>query len=147
MKNMVRYIEISALAHSTEVVSRVKEAMLNLVPQHLRAHAKVGETLLTGHYGNPIRRLQLRLEVGAEECARYIASRLSDADKRVLTATLDLRLHKSTLYIKLSKQDAYLGEVKLYEGDDSIKVVIGLRADRRPVRGILEELGFILESG
>jgi len=64
---------------------------------------------------------------------------MTETDKRIIDTTLDNRLTSSHLYIRLSKQEAYQGNIVLYEGDDIIKIVATLNRNvsKEDLRNIL----------
>lgn len=129
---MVRRIEISEVVisthcHATEDLEKVKKALMNVISSELRSTAKLHSEVLHGHYGNPIVKLETRFRGDdAYNIVKYIMALISDADQRYLLASLDIRYNAkdNKLYLRLDKQEAYLGNIVLYEGDDSIKVSI-----------------------
>ncbi|ABM80414.1 RNA-binding domain-containing protein [Hyperthermus butylicus] len=141
-------VEISVHAHATEDVGRVKQAVLNLLPESVHDKAVFEEQVLEGHHGNPITRIRLRLrDRDAEEFIKHLASMLSDTEKRVLRAMLGDRYdeRQGRMYIRLSKQDAFLGDARLYDGDDVVHIVIILRGSPKleEVARVLGELGLL----
>ncbi|NOZ89459.1 MAG: hypothetical protein GXO15_05995, partial [Crenarchaeota archaeon] len=78
-------VEIAAHAHATEDVDKVVEAVMGLLPETLRGRVEPLVVTVEGHHGNPITRIVVRLEgVDAEEFLRSLASRLGDAERRIL---------------------------------------------------------------
>ena len=141
-------VEISVHAHATENVDRVKQAVLNLLPEDMRGRASFEEQVLEGHHGNPITRIRLRLrDRDAEEFIKRLASMLSDTEKRVLRAMLSDRYdeRQGRIYVRLSKQDAFLGEARLYDGDDVVHIVVILRGSPKleEATRVLSELGLL----
>jgi len=98
---------------------------------------------LEGHYGNPVTRIVTRLKGRwAEGTARYILSNLDRGDFETLIFTLDRRFDgKGRVFIRLSKQDAYLGKLRIAEGDDIIRIVMTLPGTRK-----IEDVEKILRS-
>jgi len=148
MPTRVLRVELAVHAHATEDPGRVRAALLNLLPEELRGRVRVEESVVEGHYSNPIRRMVARLEGGdAEAFLRYLASRLGGQERRVLRFMLESRYDEKSgrFYLRLGKQDAYLGEVRFVDGDDVVHVVIVLRGSPRLDRalGALEELGLL----
>ncbi|MDK2384485.1 MAG: RNA-binding domain-containing protein, partial [Candidatus Korarchaeota archaeon] len=84
---------------------------LNAVPPGLRDKVRIEETLSRGHHGNPIRMLRVSLQGReAEEALRWILGGLSESDLRLLELSLASRMDRGGhLYLRLDKQDAYLG--------------------------------------
>uniref|UniRef100_A0A7C5UVZ9 Exosome protein n=1 Tax=Ignisphaera aggregans TaxID=334771 RepID=A0A7C5UVZ9_9CREN len=129
---MNRKIELSEVilsthCHATEDLEKVKKALMNSIPLELRSIADVHSETLHGYHGNPIVKLEVRFKGDdAFNVVKYIISMLSDVDKRYLLNSLDMRYNRkdNKLFLRLDKQEAYLGNISLYEGDDSIKVSI-----------------------
>jgi len=141
-------VELAVHAHATEDPARVRQALLNLVPEAIRGRVRLEESVVEGHYSNPIRRIVARLEgPEAEEFLRGLASRLDEAERKVLRFMLESRYDEKSgrFYLRLGKQDAYLGEVRFVDGDDVVHVVIVLRGSPRLEKAmkVLEELGLL----
>ena len=135
-------------AHATEDVERVKQALLNLLPDCVREKVVFSEAVVEGHYSNPIRRMTVHISgEDAIKVLEYLGSKLDDIEKSALMASLDLRYDEKEgrLYMRFSKQDAFLGRVKLYDGDDVVRVVVVFRGSPRleDVKHILEEVGLL----
>ena len=146
MKQKVRLVEvtISTHCHATEDLERVKNALLNVIPEDLRSSAKFVVQELKGYYGNPITRISTSFRgENAEKVLKYILSKLPDHDKNYLLYSLEQRYDKKSnkVFIRLNKQEAYLGTLTLYEGSDAIKVVASFSIIRSldEVRKYLEE--------
>ena len=137
-------IELSTSAHATEDLSKVKQALLSLIPAEYRGSIEIEETVYEGHYGNPITRLVVRLKgKKADRVFKYIVSSLSDTDRNILKATLKNRVdERGHLYMRISKQDASQGKITLYEGDDVIRIVVTIDypATRERIERLLEEV-------
>ncbi len=142
-------VELAAHAHATEDPDRVEKALLNLVPDGLKNRVKIERKVLEGHYNNPITRIVARLEGrDAEEFVKGLGEMLNEQDKRILSALFESRYDERSgrLFIRFSKQDAYMGEIRLHDGDDVVHVVIQLRgAPRlRKAEEILREAGLLV---
>lgn len=141
-------VELAVHVHATESYDKVKQALLSLIPDSARGDVVFDEQVLEGHYGNPITRIVARIRgARAREVLEHIASRLGDVDKKLLKTMLENRYDSRSgrLYLRVSKQDAYLGHVRLLDSDDVIKITIVLRGSPRleEVLGILQELGLV----
>lgn len=143
----VRDLEISTIAHATEDYSKVERAVLNILPPDLRDlyanRIEYQDTL--GHYKNPIR--LYRLEISGKdslEILKWILGRLSRSEFETLLLSLEDRFDKRDrrFFIRLSKQDAYLGEIALGFDDDIIRVSIGISRVKslRDLENFLREL-------
>ncbi len=145
---LVRSLELAVHAHATEDESKVLGALLNLLPEDVRGRVEARRSVLEGHHGNPIVRLELVLQgEDAEKAVRYIASRMDEADRRLLDASFEARYDERSgrLFLRFSKQDAYLGRLRLMDGDDVVRVVVGFRGspDARKARRYARELGLL----
>ena len=141
-------VELAVHAHATEDPDRVMAAVFNLVPEGLRDRARVESQVLEGHYNNPITRIVVRFEGSdAEELLRSLAGRFEETEKRVLATMVERRYDERAgrLYLRLDKQEAYLGRVRLAEGDDVVHVMVSFRGSPKPgkVLEILRELGLL----
>lgn len=141
-------VEFAVHAHATEDVDKVLQALMNIVPEELRGRLQVEKVTVEGHYSNPITRITARLEGrDAEEFLRRLAERLGEQDRRILRFMLESRYDEKSgrFYLRLGKQDAYLGEVRFVDGDDVIQMVIVLRGSPRLEKALklLEELGLL----
>ena len=57
----IAYIDIRVFAHATEDNEKVQAAVRNLLPEELAQTIIFQTTSLTGHYGNPITLLTVKL--------------------------------------------------------------------------------------
>lgn len=130
----VSLVEISTITHATEDLGKVLEAVKNIIPKDLWGEFERIYSMdsLEGHYGNPITRIVARFRgKSAEYIAGYILSRLEKADFETVIYTLDRRFDgKGRVFIRISKQDAYLGRIRIMDGDDIIRVVLTLPGAR-----------------
>ncbi|RLF16654.1 MAG: hypothetical protein DRJ97_00305 [Thermoprotei archaeon] len=121
MMDMSVYLE--TFAHATENLSKVLEALQNLLPQSLRGRVNPVIETVKGHYDNEIAILRLELrDRDAELFIKELSSKLNDEDKRELAYSLDLRVDGSSLYLRLDKGQAYLGRARLTLRGEAIKV-------------------------
>jgi RNA binding exosome subunit len=133
----VRELRAQVFVHATEDKERVMKALMELFPSDVRSRVSIEEERLEGHYGNPIIKIVARV-VGedAVRTFRHILSRLSRIDREALRGTLEDRVDKEgTLYFRLSKQEAYLGGLTVYEADDVIRVTVHFEGRRRRAMG------------
>lgn len=147
---MVRRIELSEVilsthCHATEDLEKVKKAVMNAIPPDLRSATQLHSEILHGYYGNPIVKLEARFKGDdAYKVVEYILSSISSVDKKYLLSSLDMRynVEGNKLFLRLDKQEAYLGNLVLYEGDDSIKIAISFSMIRSEdaVREFLERV-------
>ncbi len=141
-------IKIEAFSHATENPDKVKQAMLSIIPSHLRSKVKIRREILQGYYGNPIiiLRATIRDPQIIRETISYITSKMDSLDKKLIESTLELRIDKSkNLYIRFSKEDAYYENLVLKDYNDVIKVSISFSPfiKKKELRQICKELGLI----
>jgi len=144
MVNLIESIYLEAFVHATESRSKVLKAILTFIPEKLRSSLKILEYKVKGHYGNPIMILRVHVKKNSEDVVRYIASMLSDDDKRALLVTLNDRIgDENKLYLRFDKQYALLGKLKLSHSGSVIKVVISFKRNIE-LKEACKQLGLIL---
>ncbi len=142
----VDWIQARAYARATEVVARVRQAVLNVFPEEIRGAAHSHETSATGYSHDPITVVEVTLR-GKEECSTAfndILRRLGPSDCVSLDNTLDRRLDEDcTLFIRLAKQEAYRGVLQLGADSDVISLRIHIvhrgRCPRDELQTVLKE--------
>ncbi len=141
----VAYVDIRFSAHATEDVNKVVLAVRNLLPTEEDEELEFNQTVVEGHYGNPITFFEKRIEDATliKRLIDNLASNLSSLDKEELTRDIDRCVEKGNLYIRLDKQAAFLGIVKLVNSDP-IRVRIRFRKSKlEDVIEICKEFGLI----
>ncbi|MEM3640327.1 MAG: RNA-binding domain-containing protein [Candidatus Bathyarchaeia archaeon] len=115
----VAYIDIRVFTHSTEDEAKVLSAVYNTLPKELAEKITFKKTNLTGHYGNPITLFEAKIKEKNDVKTFFekLASNLSSVDKETLNSKIEQHLDKKSLYLRLDKQSAYLGELKLCSTD------------------------------
>ena len=140
-------ITLTVTVHATEDKERVLKALLELIPKDLRKKIRIIETTYKGYYGNPITLITTSIRGRiVTEVLKYIAKRMDDISKKMLNATLDLRVDPAhRLHLRFNKQDAYKGKITLYDGDDIVKVVISFKfkEDVEELRKYLKSIGML----
>ena len=141
----IERITVAAVVYSTEDKEKVGEAMATLFPFEF----EIMVTPATGHYGNPL--LYLEVEISKrrqiKEFWNYLMELLGD-QRRILLNTLDEKIDdQGVLHIRIDKQRAYLGEVRLTEGGDAI--VVRTKIVTYPARRekIMEAARVLIERG
>ena len=125
---LVREVEVSAFSHATEDEDKVEKAMRNLLPEEAQEIWLTRRTL-KGYHGDPITIVagKIRTNKGATEVLRRVVQELSSLDQQRLLDESEERLDDGgNLYIRLDKQKAYLGKVRLVE-TDPVKMKFKLR--------------------
>lgn len=123
--------------HATEDLDKVTMAMANVVgPQVLT-------TLVTeGVHGNPLTVLEANVS-DPDDVPRFF-SKLDREDLQTILRTLDKRMDEGcNLFVKIDKQSAFLGQVRLDRGDDVISVrirVAAFPASREVAQKVVSEI-------
>lgn len=116
----IEWIRVSAVVHSTEDREKVGEAIATLFPFEFEIYVNKAR----GHYGNPIEYLEVELTKKKEIDGfwKNLMKSLGDQRKE-LVENIDERINgQNVLHIRIDKQRAYFGEIKLSEGGDSIVI-------------------------
>ena len=113
-------IVISAICYSTEDPEKVAKAIETLIP--FQFEIKVSRA--TGHYGNPIKFLEVELRKKREirEFWNHLMENLNEEREIMLEFIDDLVDEDGVVHIRIDKQSAYLGKVELASVSDSIMV-------------------------
>jgi RNA binding exosome subunit len=110
------------LSHATEDLEKVKLALLTAVGTE-----DITVTRIEGHHGNPI--LVLESHIEDDESIHRFFERLSCDDLDEIVRTLKDRMdEKCNLFIRLDKQAAFNGTVRLGRNDDVVSVRLRVRA-------------------
>ncbi len=138
----VSLVEITVIGHATESRDALLKVLESVLPGELVGTVKVSEKTLHGHYGNPIRILRVVVEQPhARNVFEYILRRMDPSSRRLLKATINLRLQGGRiLHLRLHKQYLLDNKLVLWDGDDTVKVTVRFRS-RREAAKILERIG------
>lgn len=115
----IAYVDVRVFAHATEDLDKVLTAARNTLPPETKDTVTFKKTTLTGHHGNPITLFEVRIKNKkvAQAFLEKLASGLSIVDKEALNSEITQHLENGNLYIRLDKQSAYLGELRLSSTD------------------------------
>jgi RNA binding exosome subunit len=115
----IAYIDIRFFAHATEDLDKVIEAVQNVLPAEYVDDIVFRRDNLQGHYGNSILLFETRIKKKeiVKAVVENFSSRLGELDKKALHEEIDLHVQKGSLYIRLDKQAALQGELKLFTTD------------------------------
>jgi len=115
---------ISVHVHSTESEEKVMTAIKNIFPQDIVFDSlNIKRERLSGHHGNSIIRLEIIVKgKKAISLFQHLISKLKGQIRHDwFSERFDSRNKK--FYLRLDKQYAYLGNLKVGYGDDVIKIV------------------------
>ncbi len=119
------YVDISVHIHASESEKKVLKAIKNILPNNIDiVEFKVSRDVFRGHHGNPIVRLELKMRGRRKvrEIYENIFKKLTGLrGGGWIKERFDDK--KNKLYLRLDKQLAYLGEIRLTDGDDVIRVI------------------------
>ena len=110
------------LSHATEQPERVEQAIQNVFRD---SELEVKRTV--GHHGNPI--IVVEASTTSMDVIAEMLQRLQPRDIEALLTTLEDRIDDScNLFVRLDKQSAFAGEIRLADNDDAIAIRIKVRA-------------------
>ena len=114
-KTPVGYVDLRVFAHATEDPERVLTAVRNVLPSESVDSVVFKRSSLAGHHGNPIVLFEARVKDRRLVQAVFakLCSGLGLMDKEVLAGEISGHLERGNLYLRLDKQSAFLGEVRL----------------------------------
>lgn len=141
----IAYVDVRFSAHATEDPKKVMEAMQKILPSDYMDNIVFKKDNLKGHYGNPIILFETRIK-GKEIIQAFVknlSSGISELDKETLLREINLHSEDGNLYLRLDKQAALQGELKLCTADP-IRVRIRFRKKRtEDIIQICRELGML----
>ena len=115
----IAYVEIRVFSHATEDPEKVHVAVRNTLPENLAKELKLIQSNVTGHHGNLIISIEAKLtdKAALPSLLEKLSAALSPLDKEQLCTELDQHIERHNLYLRLDKQNAYLGTLKLTSKD------------------------------
>lgn len=136
---------MSFFAHATEDQNKVLRAVRNILPSEYVDKVSFSKSNLKGEYGNPIIffKTQIREPKIAESLLANISSNLPAIDKEDLLRHLNLHLNGGSLYIRLDKQEAFKGKLRLCRADP-IRIHIKFKASKfEEIRELCQVIGLL----
>lgn len=122
MKKLFIGLYARTFCHMTEDLAKVKEAMTNVLGDF---ELRISKTV--GHHGNPITVIESTVDE-INGISGFFA-KVDDHDLSLVEDTLATRVDDGcNLFLKIDKQEAFLGKVKLGHGDDVISLRIRVAA-------------------
>ncbi len=125
-ERLIGSLQVEAFAHATEDTRKVKHAMSNIIAD---LDADLHEEVLRGHYDNPIFLLRMRIEDQdrVEKTLSLLREKIEPDQKKSLAEELEDHVDdRGWLYLRLDKQELYLGRIVFSDGDDVVKVKLSL---------------------
>ena len=141
----VAYVDIRFCAHATEDLEKVVMAVQNVLPSDHVEDITFNRSNLEGHYGNPITFFETRIKdkETVRALVENLSANLSSLDKEELGRTINRCVEKGSLYIRLDKQAALQGKIKLVTSDP-IHIRIRFRKSKiEDVIQICREIGMV----
>jgi len=126
-------VDVSSFIHATEDPDKVIAACRNVLPADYADEIPFERRDLLGHYRNPITFLRARIKRKQvlEAFIENLAGSLSDVEKRLLSSDVSRRIDdKGALYLRLDKQEAFQGQMKL-GNMDPIRITLKLVRRRK----------------
>ena len=121
-------ISLSTIVHATEDKEKVKSAIFNIIPRNLVNKFTINEVNVKGHYGNPITILNLEINNPdiANEIFEFIIKSISKEELTLIKNNPSLYCDDRSIFLRIDKQYAYIGTIKLSFLDDVIKIKINV---------------------
>lgn len=115
----IAYIDVRFFAHATEDAEKVVEAAKHVFPAEFADDIVFKRKRLEGHYGNPIVTFEARIKDKklVKAFAERLAAALNPLDKETLQDLIERSFSHGNVYIRLDKQAAFAGELKLCTTD------------------------------
>ncbi|MBS7606724.1 MAG: RNA-binding domain-containing protein [Candidatus Bathyarchaeia archaeon] len=145
IRHKIAYINLSFFAHATEDQEKVLLAAKNIFPAEYAEKIAFSKSTLKGEYGNPIIffKTEIRDSEIAESLLHNISINLPVIDKEDLLQHLNLHLSGGNLYIRLNKQEAFKGKIRLCRADP-IRLQIRFKTSRaEEIREICRLMGLL----
>ena len=141
----IAYIDLRFSAHATEDPNKVLEAVRRILPTQYLDLIAFKRADLRGHYGNPIILFEARIkeEEVMKALTEIFSSKLGGLEKEKLLREFDLHVGDGSLYLRLDKQAAFMGELRLCVADP---IHIRIRFRKRKTEDILQfcrEIGMV----
>lgn len=133
----IAYIEIRFSANATENIEKVVAAVQQVLPSNYAEDITFKESNLQGHYGNPITLFEAKIrdKEAISALVENLSFSLGESDKRTLSKQIHLHVERGSLYIRLDKQAAFQGKLKLHTSDP---IRIRLRFKKAKVKEIIK---------
>lgn len=138
----------SAIAHATEDAAKVERAVRFLIGFMSRTEVSLSRQYLKGHHGNVITTISAKLPAKglSPNALKLLSQKLPDSDRQFLSSDMSSCIdEEGNLYLRFDKQEAFLGTVKLHQGDPiRIKLKFASEYDAEGIVKFCRENGLIL---
>ena len=134
---------IEAFVYPTEDKEKALAALINLAPLEIRERLSIERISFRSHYGYTLEKITVKLlEEEADAFARYLEGQLDDETKQEILQTLEIRTDDRNLYLRVSKQEAFKGKVKLHYKDPGgqIRIRITYSSNYMPKGGLVRAI-------
>jgi RNA binding exosome subunit len=133
----IAYVDIRFFAHATEDLKKVVEAVQNILPSENIEEITFSRSNLEGHYGNPITLFETKIKdkETVKALVENLSSHLSSLDKEKLGREIDRYVEKGSLFLRLDKQAALQGKIRLVTSDP---IRIRIRFRKSKIEDIIE---------
>jgi len=141
----ITYVDIRFCAHATEDQDKVMKAVYKIFPADQSAELTFNTRRVEGHYGNPITFFETRIKNNetVRALVENLSANLSSLDKDELGRELHRCVEKGSLYLRLDKQAALQGKIRLVKSDP-IRIRIRFRKNKlEDVTEICRETGML----
>ena len=138
---------LSAIAHATEDIQKVEQAMRFLIELIAKSQVNLTRQYMKGHHGNTIATITAKVpgKTLLPDALELLSQNLSESGGRLPHNDIESCLDKEgNLYLRFDKQDAFLRAVKFFQGDPirmRLKFVPGYDSDR--IVGLCKESGLV----
>lgn len=141
----IAYIDIRFFAHATENSAKVVEAAQNILPSENIEETIFNRNNLEGHYGNPITLFEAKIKdrEAIRALIENLSSHLGSIEKEELDREISSHIGEGSLYLRLDKQAALQGKIKLATSDP---IRIRIRFRKSKIEDIIEicrEIGML----
>ena len=119
-RRLPSYIKMSFLIHATEDPEKVLKAVRYILPEEHFEDVEYEKNVLLGYHKNPIIMVKTSIKGGARALAvlKRILQKLEEDDMKLLSSEFPSHLDsRGNLYMRLDKQEALLGKIKLCSVD------------------------------
>jgi RNA binding exosome subunit len=122
VKGLFQGLHARILCHATEDPEKVKLALSTAIESE-----DISVSKTEGHHGNPIQVLEAHID--DEAAIRRFFERMDSDDLAEIVRTLESRMDdKCAVFIRLDKQSALTGTIKLGRNEDVISMRLRVRA-------------------